>query len=176
MLWIAIFRFLIEKRRGLLAKEKHFEKQKKHRELESGRSSRVSDSSSVLSRHPRRVDSIVSLLPHFNNRDTENERQKVREDKATVLIMEELVLEVTWDYAHQMATDFLSLHRYIPNKTKRAFIELAEMVSLKRNEGRQPGEAHYDDVTQKFEHLQGAKRHSRDVWSHSQTSESTSPS
>lgn len=29
-----------------------------------------------------------------SSRDTENERQKVREDKATVLIMEELVLEV----------------------------------------------------------------------------------
>ena len=43
-----MFRFLIEKRRGLLAKEEHFEKQKKHRELESGRSSRVSDSSMCL--------------------------------------------------------------------------------------------------------------------------------
>lgn len=162
---------LVEKRRGLLADEENLEKLKKQRGFNSRRSSQISDTSSVLSRYSSRVDSCASLPSHFNNRDIENERQKVREDKLTVLIMEELVLEVTWEYSHQMATDVLSLHSYFPERTSKVFTELAEMVSLNQTEGRKPGEAHYDDVTKKLESLQLAKRAERDVWCHSQARE-----
>ncbi|KAK2174385.1 hypothetical protein NP493_805g02029 [Ridgeia piscesae] len=121
---------LIERRRSLLAQEETLEQLKQQRGFHSRSSSHISDTSSVLSRYSSRVGSCDYLPSQFTNRDIENERRKIREEKLTVLTMEELVLEVTWEYSHQIASDVLFLHGYFPERTSKVFIELAEVCSI----------------------------------------------